>query len=327
MSTTSNASELEGYLGLHAAKRVLRGIFARKDSVHAVMFYGEEGSGKSGLSNLLARFWLCLEPGPEGPCGACKACAAQERGSNPDLLRIRPVGSSAWIRLHKIHPVNPMPEDEEPTVPIQEFLRTMPLRSKHKVVVMEQAHRMTADASHALLKSLEEPETYAKFVLTTDQISQVRPTIRSRCLLVPCELPDEREWLERNALAEDWELRLAARSPGRLQMIRENPEPFAEIYRIASELPSLPPGAALAVSDRFKRAVEQVQKHDESSVRSAGTLALRILGTALRSIGYSPAATQAVSAAHTRIQGNAQGGYAYDALFVRLLADNRGRAG
>lgn len=323
MSTITSVSELESLPGLAAAKRTLKGIFSHDADVHAVLFYGEEGAGKTRLANLLTQFWLCKEPSEEGPCGTCKACKNFESGSIPDVLPVHPIGASNWIVLRSVYN-NPPPysEEEAKLYPLQDFLRTMPLVGRCKVVCIEQAHRMTNDAAKALLKTLEEPELYAKFILMTTRHGRVHPTIRSRCMNVPCELPSPEGWATAVGEHETWEEDLSRNSPGITLKMRENPEIFQGIHAIAEDVVGSRQEAALAIAERFRKLIDKLKKDEETGARAAAGTALEALGDALAAKNFAPVGRQRIAEAHRRILGNVSAGLELDALFARLLAEN-----
>ena len=267
MSSISSVSELNQLSGLDAAKRTLRGLFERRSPVHAILFYGDEGAGKRTLARFVAQYWLCTNPSVEGPCQECRACRAFLKGGTPDLLVVRPWGPSSLIKLSAIHFVSP-PQDDDPPIKIVDFLRTLPIQARTKVILIESAERMNGDVARALLKTLEEPGEHARFVLTTAEIGRVEPTIRSRCMAVPCELPAS------EGARELWEAALSRRSPGLLQRMRANPEVYREIFLFAQELSELPLSGCLAASERFRRLAERLQKAEESNARSAGAVAV-----------------------------------------------------
>lgn len=321
MSNDLSVSSWVARPGLSSAKRALRGIFERKSTVHAVLLYGEEGAGKSAIAEALAQFWLCTQPNEVGACGECRACGAFLRGNSGDLLRVAPWGLSRLIKLLAIHETNMRQADEGNILPIQTFLRTLPIQGRHKVVLMADADRMGGDASKALLKTLEEPEPHARFVLMTTHLSRVETTIRSRCLIVPCELPSPQEWEALTTDAEPWERDLAQGAPGMLARIRRNPDPFREIWQIVQDGAGFDVGAALACSERFRKAIETLQKAEETNARTAGAAALKALGAAAEAAHLAPKAIQRIAESHRRILGNANPTIEFDALFSRLLAE------
>lgn len=323
MLRVSSVSELQSQPGLESAKRTVQGIITQSAPVHAVLLYGEEGSGKSAVAGFLAQFWLCRTPTLEGPCGECQPCRTYLRGTAGDLLTVRPIGASNLIRLHALHRMDgPIPEGYENVIPIQEFLRTMPISARNKVVRISEADRMNSDAAKAFLKTLEEPPPYAKFVLTTTELGRVETTVRSRCMMVPMQLPTLDAWSEIVGECEAWERAMSNRSVGRLGRIRSQREVFEGIADLVRDMASMPPGGGLAAAERFRKLIEQLHKGEESTSRSAAADALRALGTMLAKGGFSPVACQRVARAHRRLVGNASAGYEFDALFTRILMEN-----
>ncbi|MER3497022.1 MAG: hypothetical protein C4320_09910, partial [Armatimonadota bacterium] len=206
--------------GLTRARRLVGRILAESSPVQAVLLYGTAGGGKAALARELAAGWL--SPDPESP-----ARRAFTRGNSPDVLTIRPGGASSIIRLGAI-----VPTDESEDIPLRTFFRTNPIAGDHKVAIIEEAHRMNADAANALLKPLEEPGPLARIILTTSAIGGLLPTIISRCLAVPCGLPP-RDVLEAE---EDQLAKLAYGSPGELAQMREKPEPYERVLRLTDTL-------------------------------------------------------------------------------------------
>jgi len=323
MLKVSSVSELRAQPGLESAKRTVEGIVTRSAPVHAVLLFGEEGSGKSEVAGLLAQFWLCRTPGGDGPCGECQPCRTYQKGTAGDLLRVRPIGASSIIRLHALHRVEgQVPEGYENVIPIQEFLRTMPIAARNKVVWISEADRMNSDAAKAFLKTLEEPPPYAKFILTTTELGRVETTVRSRCMMVPMQLPTEEAWAEAVGEFEPWERTMANRSVGRLERIRSQREAFESLANLVEEMATMKPGGALAAAARFRKIIEVLQKGEESTSRASAADALRALGTLMSSHGFSPVCCQRVAQSHRRIVGNALAAYEFDALFSLILMEN-----
>lgn len=323
MSRVSSVSELRARPGLTSAKRAVEGIFAHTAPIHAVLLFGEDGSGKSVVAGLLAQYWLCKTPTRDGPCGECQPCRTYAKGTAGDLLPVGPLGPSSLIRLPALHRIPPpVPPEYENVIPIQEFLRTMPISARNKVVWITDADRMTGDAAKAFLKTLEEPPPYARFVLTTSEVGRVETTIRSRCMSIPTQLPDDAEWTASVGMSEPWETAMANRSIGRLQRIRENRDVFDGIHRLVDDMTRMGPSGALSAAERFRKLIELLQASEESGARAAAADALRALGTMLLKAGFSPLAGQRVAQAHRRIVGNVTAGYEFDALFSLILLEN-----
>lgn len=298
---------------------------ARADSgVHAVLLYGAEGAGKRLLAEALAQAWLCTALTPEGACGECPPCTTYERGTVADLLRVVPKGPSSLIHAGAIKPDTAEEDDE--VMPVNEFLRTRPLRAANKVVLIESADRMNNFASNALLKTLEEPPSYAKIVLTTAAIGRVFPTIVSRCVTLACELPQiselatDRDWPEHASVAEG--------SPGRVARTSEAQQPYRTVWELAKRVTTAQPSHALALAEEFRAACEALDDKPSGGARVANVEGLRVLGTALREAGAGSIWMANVAEAHRRVQGNSGMGLVTDALFVSsLLGEDFGKSG
>jgi DNA polymerase III subunit delta' len=296
----------------------VRRLLQTDSPVHAVLFYGAAGAGKTELSMALAQAWLCTQPGPEGACGACASCGSFARGNHPDLLEVRPAGPSAIIPVKAITPTPDLkPEDPQP---ISIFFRTTPLAGRHKLVLIHDAHRLNDPAAHSLLKMLEEPPPFARLLLSTPSVGSLPSTIRSRCLAVACELPDEtaldRAWPDAGADLR----RLSEGSPGRLREMTRAPEPFAAIAEFARELPRRTPAEAIVVAERFRALAEGLAAPGGLSARAANAEALDLLARCLaRSPGTDPRWTHATLEAHRRILGNGNPALVFDALFAEML--------
>lgn len=175
MSSSSSVSE--------TARRL-----AATGSSVAVLLVGDEGGSQSETAVELARAWHCAQPVDGAACGECKACGAFERGASADVFRVEPGGPQDLIRLRQ---VIEDPAAAEPNIRV--FLQSPPAMGRNRVVFIDRADRLTHDSANALLKTIEEPSASARFVLTTSASGKILPTIRSRCVLLPCgseELPD-----------------------------------------------------------------------------------------------------------------------------------------
>jgi hypothetical protein len=315
MSSSLSVFSLDELPGLRTAKKLLRGVVGQP-GVHAVLFYGADADLLKRASNLLAQSWLCKTPREEGACGECQSCLSFSRDNCPDFQRAAPWGRSSILKGSAIKRTERDP-DPFPGVPVQEFFRTRPLMARHKVMTFEQAERMNRDAASALLKTLEEPEPHAKLILETTAISQVLPTILSRCLAVACELPSVEELESRLGPLTESEIVLSGGSSAEIERIRANPELYALLWRLAQELPTMPTAAALVAADRFKEIGEGLAQATEMQVRASNAEALRLLARALRN---DAEAVLLISEAHRRIIGNASPASVFDWLFTALLS-------
>ncbi len=142
----------------------------------ALLLIGPASIGKTTLAFDLAAGLLCAaDEGVVRPCRACRACRLVAVGAHQDLHRLAPEGPGRQVRIGD-------PSDPDPgTVRylIRELAR-LPVEGRHRVAVVEGAHRMNEDAQNALLKTLEEPPAGATLILCADEPERLLPTVRSR---------------------------------------------------------------------------------------------------------------------------------------------------
>lgn len=309
-------SKLAELRGLEGAKAVVSRLGARTEGAHAVLFYGAVGAGKRSLGRILAQAWLCLDEANPA-CGECRPCQAFQRESAADFLLIQPGGASSLIRKHNVVPSKEPTGKEDPGIPISHFLRSSPIQGRRKVVMVVSVDRMNQDAANSLLKMLEEPPPFARFVLTTSEIGKVLPTVRSRCLTVACELPIDA------SAGSDPLWRLAGSAPGRWEKIREREDVYSAIYELAQRAGHAPPHEALNLAEQLRDLGESLKPKgdasEEGGMRAFHAEAVSTFARALE-IAYPerPAWTQAAAEAHRRVLGNANAAYAYDMLFTEL---------
>ena len=144
---------------------------------HAWIFTGPPGSGRSSAAVAFAAALVC----PQGGCGTCTACHSAQTSGHPDVEIIRTEGLSIKI-------------DE-----IRELLtRTSwaPSMGGWRVVVMEDADRMTESAANALLKAIEEPGARTVWLLCAPTLHDILPTIRSRCRHLQLRTPSTHDVTE-----------------------------------------------------------------------------------------------------------------------------------
>lgn len=145
----------------------LQNAVRQKKVSHAYLFCGEEGSGKRLIAEAFAKTLLCEEGGITA-CGTCKSCRQIESGNHPDFKAV--VREKASLGVKEIR--------EQVTSDAQ----IKPYSSDYKVYLIDEAEKMTEEAQNALLKTIEEPRSYAVFLILTGRQEMLLPTILSRCI-------------------------------------------------------------------------------------------------------------------------------------------------
>ncbi len=138
---------------------------------HAYLFTGTRGVGKTTVSRILAKSLNCQGPDGSGgitatPCGICQACTDIDRGRFADYTELD-AASNRGV-------------DEVQSLLEQAVYK--PVQGRFKVFMIDEVHMLSGHAFNAMLKSLEEPPEYLKFVLATTDPQKVPVTVLSRCL-------------------------------------------------------------------------------------------------------------------------------------------------
>lgn len=157
---------------------------------HAYILNGERGSGKKMLANLFAMTLLC-ETGDNEPCGKCHSCKQAESGNHPDIIRV----------THE--KPNSISVDDIRTQ-VNNTVDIKPYQGPYKVYIIPQADMMTPQAQNAILKTIEEPPSYAVFLLLTEHAETLLPTINSRCVML--KLRNIKDTLIKKYLMENLEI-------------------------------------------------------------------------------------------------------------------------
>ncbi|MGC1414918.1 MAG: DNA polymerase III subunit gamma/tau [Candidatus Acidiferrum sp.] len=131
---------------------------------HAYIFSGARGVGKTTAARILAKAMNCAKGPTAEPCGECDSCKEIAAGTSLDVIEIDAASNRGIDQIREL----------------REMVRYAPAASRSKVVILDEAHMLTGEASNALLKTLEEPPDRVVFVMATTQPEDLADTIRSR---------------------------------------------------------------------------------------------------------------------------------------------------
>jgi DNA polymerase III subunit gamma/tau len=131
---------------------------------HAYIFSGARGVGKTTAARILAKAMNCAQGPTAEPCGECDSCKEIAAGTSLDVIEIDAASNRGIDQIREL----------------REMVRYAPAASRSKVVLLDEAHMLTSEASNALLKTLEEPPDRVIFVMATTEPENLADTIRSR---------------------------------------------------------------------------------------------------------------------------------------------------
>jgi len=131
---------------------------------HAYLFSGLRGSGKTSTARIFARALICEQGPTSNPCGVCEHCIMAKEGRHIDIIEMDAASS------RKIDDIRDLIE----------HTKYKPAAGKYKIFIIDEVHMLTKEAFNALLKTLEEPPHYVKFILATTDPLKLPATILSR---------------------------------------------------------------------------------------------------------------------------------------------------
>ena len=163
--------KFEDMVGQDATVRALGNALAQQRLHHAYLFTGTRGIGKTTVSRIFAKCLNCVGRDGQGgitatPCGVCTACTQIDDDRFIDYIELDAASNRGINEIRDL----------------LERAAYKPAVGRFKVFMIDEAHQLTKDAFNALLKMLEEPPEYVKFVLATTDPQKMPATVLSRCL-------------------------------------------------------------------------------------------------------------------------------------------------
>ena len=188
---------------------------------HAILFHGPAGVGKADFMETFAQALLCENVRPDGhACGACASCGWFLQNNHPDYRRVRPEAledEPAAEGEEGSEPASKVKSTKAPSKEIKieqiralsDFMNISTHRQGLRVVVLYPAEALNMPASNALLKTLEEPPPGTVFLLASNSLDRLLPTILSRCRKFALPMPGQEEalaWLKDQGVqdADSW---------------------------------------------------------------------------------------------------------------------------
>lgn len=154
--------------GQPVAVRILAQAMAQRRLAHGYLFVGPEGVGKRMTALRLAQAINC-EQGEGQACGVCPSCHKHAQGLHLDLHLITPQGQRISVDQIKVLSTEMVRRAHE---------------GRYRIAIIDPADRLSPEATNALLKTLEEPAPESLFILITDNLDSILPTVRSRCQII-----------------------------------------------------------------------------------------------------------------------------------------------
>ncbi len=161
----------EALVGQEHVVQALSNALTQQRLHHAYLFTGTRGVGKTTISRILAKSLNCTGPDGQGgitahPCGSCSACRDIDSGRFIDYVELDAASNRGVEEISQL----------------LDQAVYKPVLGRFKVYMIDEVHMLSTTAFNAMLKTLEEPPEYLKFVLATTDPQKVPPTVLSRCL-------------------------------------------------------------------------------------------------------------------------------------------------
>ena len=156
----------ETLIGQDNIARTLKNSILRGQLAHAYLFCGPRGVGKTSTARIFAKTINCMHPSANmEPCGECESCVSFAEGRSYCIYELDAASNNSV----------------EDIKTLMEKVQIPPQVGNYSVYIIDEVHMLSQAAFNAFLKTLEEPPSYAIFILCTTEKHKVLPTILSRC--------------------------------------------------------------------------------------------------------------------------------------------------
>ncbi|MEI2691086.1 MAG: DNA polymerase III subunit gamma/tau [Anaerolineae bacterium] len=194
-------------VGQEHVTQTLRNALRDSRMIHAYLFTGPRGTGKTSTARLLAKAVNCENPDiSRRPCNVCAICQAITSGALLDLIEIDAASNRGIDEIRDL----------------RDKVHFSPSQARFKVYVIDEVHMLTPEAFNALLKTLEEPPPHVIFVLATTEPHKIPDTVLSRCQRFDFRRIPTHKIVERLSFILEQEGRAA--EPAALEMIARSAE-------------------------------------------------------------------------------------------------------
>ena len=167
LSRKYRPKKLKDVIGQDFTVRTLTNAFSKEKLAHAFLFTGIRGVGKTTIARIISMGLNCEKENKPtaNPCGTCSNCKAILKDRYEDVLEIDAASNTGVDDVREII----------------SSLKYRPSKGRYKIFIIDEVHMLSKQAFNALLKTLEEPPEYLKFIFATTEIKKIPITIVSRC--------------------------------------------------------------------------------------------------------------------------------------------------
>jgi len=159
-------TKFEDVIGQAHIANTLKNAIQTSQLAHAFLFCGPRGVGKTTCARILAKVINCQNPLDKvEPCNQCASCKSFNENASFNIFELDAASNNSVEHIRTLI----------------EQVRFQPQHGTHKVFIIDEVHMLSSQAFNAFLKTLEEPPSYAIFILATTEKHKILPTILSRC--------------------------------------------------------------------------------------------------------------------------------------------------